>query len=65
MDARLLCLDAGRPDHLGPFLRLVDDAFAKGGGRTGDRRAAEVGKPRLEFWVGERRIDLPIEPVCL
>src|SRR5262245_59454254 len=35
-----VCLDVGRPDHLGPFLGFVGDELAKIGGRARKPRTA-------------------------
>src|SRR5262245_6901159 len=59
----LLRLDAGEPDHLGPFLGLGGDERGEVGGRAGERRAAQFGETRLDPGVGEPRIDLLVEPV--
>src|SRR5580704_11214639 len=59
----LLRLDIGRPDHLAPLLGFVGDELAEVGGRAGDYRAAQVGKPRFHRRVGEPRIDLLVQPV--
>src|SRR5262249_52710060 len=58
-----LRLDAGELDHLGPLLGIFGDQLTEVGGRAGKRRAAQVGKLRLDFRVGERGINLPVELV--
>src|SRR5262245_42464687 len=56
-----LWLDAGRPAHLGPFLNGVRDEFPQFGGRACKGRiAAQIGKTRLHFGVGQTRVDLLI-----
>ena len=56
-------LDAGELDHLGPLFGFFRDELAEVGGRAGKRRAAQVGKPRLDLRIGEARVDLPVELV--
>src|SRR5262249_3836381 len=56
-----LRLDAGRLDHLGPFLGFVGNELAKIGGRARERRAAEVGEPCFHVRVCEGRVDLFVE----
>src|SRR5262245_15555307 len=58
-----VCLEVGRPDHLGPLLGVVGNELAEIGGRAGKQRAAEVEQPRLELRILERCVDLPVEPV--
>src|SRR5262249_31350811 len=58
-----LRLDAGELDHLGPLLGSFGDQLTEVGGRARKRRAAQVGKLRLDFRVGERGINLPVELV--
>ena len=60
-DRPLLRLDMGRPDHLAPFLGFVSNQLPKIGWRAGEHRAAKVGKPRLEFGIGESRVDTLVE----
>src|SRR6476660_7921350 len=55
-------LDAGRPDHLTPLLGFIGDELPEVGGRTRKYRAALVGKQLLELGIGERVVDLPVEP---
>src|SRR5262245_29176582 len=54
-------LDVSGPDYLAPFLGFVGDELAEVGGRARKRRAAQVGKLRLDFQIGQRGVDLPIE----
>ena len=39
--------------------RFINDELAEVGGRSHKHSAAEVGEPRLQFWVGQGRVDLP------
>jgi hypothetical protein len=39
-------LDAGRPDHLAPFLGFIGDELTEVGGIHWHWNAAQVGKPR-------------------
>src|SRR5215510_11574354 len=55
---RSLRLDAGRLDHLGPFLGFVGNELAKIGGRARECRAAEVGEPCFHVRICEGRVDL-------
>ena len=59
----LLQRDVGRADHAGPLFRIAPDKLSEIGGRTRERLAAKVGKPRLHPGIGEGRIDLLVEPV--
>src|SRR5262249_44724740 len=56
-----LGLDVGRADHLAPLLGVLGDELTKIGRRARKRRAAQVGKPRLDLGVGEACIDLLVE----
>src|SRR5258708_39741240 len=58
-----LRLDVEGPDDVAPLLDFVGDELAKVGGRKREHGAAEIGKPRPEFRVGERGTDLPVELV--
>ena len=49
-----LRLDAGGLDHLRPLLGFVGDELTEVGGREREHVAAQVGKLRLDFRVGER-----------
>src|SRR5262245_8299901 len=51
----------GGPDHLGPFLRFVDEELAELGGPERKRRATEIGKARLDFGISEGNRDLAVE----
>jgi hypothetical protein len=53
--------DVGCPDHLGPFLGFIGDEFAKLGRRACNRRAPQVGEPRLDLGVGDARVDFLVE----
>ena len=56
-----LRLDVGGPEHLGPVLNVVRDEFPQFGGRACKGRiAAQIGKTRLHFGVGQTRVDLLI-----
>src|SRR5262245_54817340 len=56
-----LCLDVGRPDHLGPFLGFVAYELGEVGGGARKRHAAHIGKQRLDLGVGESAVYLSIE----
>src|SRR5262249_618915 len=56
-------LDVGGPDHLAPFVGFVGDELSKVGRRADKRCASEVSQPRLDFGIGEARVDLSIELV--
>src|SRR5215831_4914450 len=56
-----LRLDAGELDHLGPLLGFFDDELPKFSGRADNRCASQVGQPRLDFGIGEARVDLLVE----
>src|SRR6516165_4045467 len=58
-----LRLDVGRPDHLTPFLCLLDDNLVEFGRRARKRRCAQVSEPRRDLGIGEPRIDLLVELV--
>ena len=55
--------DVGRPDHLAPFLGFLGDELAEIGRRPRERRAAQVGKPRLHLGVGKSSVDFLVELV--
>jgi hypothetical protein len=57
----LLRLDADGLDHFGPFLGFVGDELAEVGGRTDERCATQIGKPRLDLMIGESGVDLLVE----
>ena len=57
-------LDVGRPDHLAPLFGLVGDKLTEVGGRAWKHCATKVGKPRLDFGIGEARVDLRVELVA-
>jgi hypothetical protein len=56
-------LDVGGPDHLAPLLCFGGNMLSELGWRTGKHDGAQVGKLLLDFWVGERGIDLSVELV--
>src|SRR5262245_58062440 len=56
-------LDIRRPDHLGPLVGLVDDELAERAGTHRHRLAAKLYQLRLDFQIGKRGIDLPVELV--
>src|SRR5215472_7043738 len=55
--------DAGELDHVAPLLDFLRDALAEVGRRSGQHRAAEVGKSRLHAGIDESRVDLVVELV--
>src|SRR5260221_10527570 len=57
----LISLDVGRADNLAPLLGFCSNEFSELGGRGRKHGAAQVGKPRLDLWIGESSIDLPVE----
>jgi hypothetical protein len=59
----LLKLDIRRPDHPAPLLGFVGDELAEFGRQARKHGAAQVGKPRLDFRIGESRVDLLVESV--
>jgi hypothetical protein len=60
----LVGFDIGRPYHFAPLLGLVGDKLAEVGGRAWKHCATKVGKPRLDFGIGEARVDLRVELVA-
>src|SRR5262249_54144470 len=56
-----LRLDAGEPNHLGPFFDFARDEPSEVGGRAGQQGALEVGQSRLHLRISETRIELPVE----
>src|SRR5262249_32257464 len=60
---RSLRFDAGGLDHLGPLLGIFGDDRAEVGGRAGTHGPTKVGKPCLDFGIGEARVDLFVELV--
>src|SRR5262249_35243697 len=56
-------LDARKLHHLGPLLNFFNDQFSVLGRRATKRRVAQIGKPRLDYEIGEARIDLAVELV--
>src|SRR5215475_5724483 len=59
----LFSLDACCSNHLAPLLGFVGNEFAELGGRECKRRAAQIGKPCLQLWVGEARVDHRVDLV--
>src|SRR5262249_7455924 len=57
----LLRLDAGEFDDPAPLLDFILNELAKTFRRAGQKGAGQLDKPRLQFHVGEARIDLPVE----
>src|SRR5580704_1294092 len=53
--------DAGRSDHLGPFLGFVGNKVAEVGGRARKDRAAQADKLRLQLGIGESGVDFSVE----
>src|SRR6185369_3582820 len=53
--------DVAGPDYLSPLSRLFGDELAEVGRRAGKRRGAQVGKARLQLWIGEARVDRTVE----
>src|SRR5262245_3129469 len=56
-------LDVSGPDHLAPLLGFLGDELGEVGGREREHLATEIGKPRLDFRIGEAGVDLRIELV--
>src|SRR5215467_9865475 len=56
-----VCLDVGRPDHLSPLLGLFDDDLLKLGRRHRHWHTAELGKTRLDLFVGEGGVYFLVE----
>src|SRR5882757_7655883 len=56
-----LRLDVSCSDHLAPLFGLVGDEFAKGGGRAGKCRGAQVSEARLHLVIGKACIYQVIE----
>src|SRR5260370_16091625 len=54
----LFRLDVGCPDNFAPLLGFVGEKLAELGWCEGSRRAAQVGKARLDFGIGEGGGDL-------
>src|SRR5262249_55950820 len=55
-----LGFNVGGADHFAPLLGLICDELAEVGGRTDERRAAQICEPRLDRGIGEARIDFRI-----
>src|SRR5260370_41988786 len=60
---RSLRLGARGLDHLAPLVGLFGDELCEIGGRAGERRGAQIGKPRLHFGVRKNGVDLLVELV--
>src|SRR5262245_26797124 len=56
-----LRLDVEGPDDVAPLLCLVGDKLAEVGGRPDERRATQIGEPRLDLMIGENGVDLLVE----
>src|SRR4051794_17909276 len=56
-----LWLDAGRGDHLAPFLVVVAQALGIGLGRGADHLDADRGHALVETSIGDDRVDLAVE----
>src|SRR5262249_37171187 len=59
----LIPLDTRELPHLSPFLGFLGDELAEVGWRAGKYFTAEFGHPRRYHRLGERPVDLPIEPL--
>ena len=57
----LFGIDFCGANDIGPFLNTCGDEVAEIGGAHRHRDATKVGKPRLDFGIGEARIDLLVE----
>jgi hypothetical protein len=55
------CLDTRELDHLAPLFRLIGNELAEVGRRAREYRATRSGKPRPQLWIGENRVDFPVE----
>jgi hypothetical protein len=55
---RLICLDAGEPDHLSPFIGFVSDELTEVGWRSSEHHAAQIGKAHFHLGIGEGGVDL-------
>jgi hypothetical protein len=51
-------------DNLAPLLSFGDDVLAEIGRRARQRRAAQLGKPRLDFGIEQSGIDSSCSPNC-
>jgi hypothetical protein len=58
---RSLRLDVGCPDHLAPFLGILDDVVAELGRRFGKRLLAQVDKARFHFRISEGGVNCLVE----
>src|SRR5262249_51035763 len=61
--SHLLRPDVSRTDYLFPFCGVVGNELAEIGGRTRNRRAAELGKAGLKAGINEHGVDLAVELV--
>src|SRR5262249_12575722 len=59
----LLRLDTRELHHLTPFPGCLADELGEAAGRAGKYFTAEFRHPRRHHRLGERRVDLPIEPL--
>jgi hypothetical protein len=60
---KLLRFDARKLDHPGPFLSFIGNKLAEVRGRTRKRRAAQIGKPRLDLGFDKTSINFLVESV--
>src|SRR5262249_41502162 len=60
---RSLGLHVGGPDYLRPFFGFVGDELAEIGRRPCNHRTAHFCEARPNPWIGERRVDFPVELV--
>src|SRR5436190_18177052 len=58
-----LRLDVGSPDHLAPFVGLINNEFLKFGGRERQHGASQVGNSRLHLGISKSRVYLFVELV--
>src|SRR4051794_31185721 len=54
-------LGTGELDDLTPLFGFVSDKPAEIGWRAGRQHGPQIGKPREDLGISERRIDVPIE----
>jgi len=50
---KLLRLDVGRPDHLGPLLSVIGNEVCRRQRRPRQRRDGQIVKPRFQFGIGK------------
>jgi hypothetical protein len=63
VEAGSVLLEASKLHHLGPLLSFVGDELGKVRDRAKKRLAAEIRHPCLHRGIGQRQIDLLIEPL--